>query len=336
MIINMAIHLNPQLETLLLLMGDDWDEKQMKEVVSELDALGVDGQEFCKCHFRAIEQYYTTFQKHMVISPGTKLLEGAKDESLICAYAYIFWLHPEWIETISGIPDKEIRAELDRLLEEADLPAAKDPEDIIAAIETLGLTAESKWEFMLLTQKPKQQLELIAAAVRENLPAFEKAQAKVSSELAVLLAAAEENIADPNKMRLLQIVHKVFPDAPIVPTLALPTCLMVLEDVTFYGLLTDKLVAGGTEFTKEELLIGAKALSEKSKMEILLALKDTLLFNLEIAEKVGLTAATVSHHMNVLLAAGFVELEKRDGKVYYQLDPKGIQRFLAGVSQLLL
>ncbi len=40
--------------------------------------------------------------------------------------------------------------------------------------------------------------------------------------------------------------------------------------------------------------------------------------------------------MNNLLAAGFVDIEKRDGKVYYQLAEDRIERFLKGAGDLLV
>jgi ArsR family transcriptional regulator, arsenate/arsenite/antimonite-responsive transcriptional repressor len=44
------------------------------------------------------------------------------------------------------------------------------------------------------------------------------------------------------------------------------------------------------------------------------------------AEKLGLGAPTVSHHMKALIDAGLVTAEKRGAWVYYQLRPDAIQR----------
>ena len=58
-------------------------------------------------------------------------------------------------------------------------------------------------------------------------------------------------------------------------------------------------------------------MSDGSKFDILLSLMSSPKYNLELAEELNLTAATVSHHMNVLLTYQLVSVEKRDGRVYY-------------------
>ena len=49
-----------------------------------------------------------------------------------------------------------------------------------------------------------------------------------------------------------------------------------------------------------------KAFGDKSKFEILYSLKESPKYNLEIAEQLHLTAATMSHHVNILLSQGLV------------------------------
>lgn len=328
----MTMELNPKFETLFLLMYSQWGDEEEAEFVKALNEFGVDGQEFYNRNYHVVEKYITAFQKYKVESPGTQLLQDIDDASLIGVYADIFWRNPDWFDNIKAVPKDEVSAEMNITLKEV----VEDSHGIIAALESLGLSSDTKWKIMLLRHSPKKHLDIVAAAVRDNLPAFEKARDKVSGELAVLLDNAGAIFNDPNKTRFIQMAHKMVPGASIVPTLAVPVAVMVLEDVVFYGLLTDKATNDSAEFTKEELMIGAKALSEKSKLEILMALKGTSLYGSEIAETIGLTAATVSHHMGTLIATRFLEMEKRNGKVYYRLAPKGIERFLAGVGHLLL
>jgi len=367
----MTMQLDPHIETFLLLMNSQWGDDEKAEIVKELDNLGIDGQDFCSRHFSVLEKYFAAFERHKVDSPGVKLLQDM-DETLLTLYLGVFLEHPDWFSSIDSLPDEEVSAEVDAMMRDIVEEVATvggdglgegllgedegegfgkgqreslgkglgegllGDSEIIAALESLGFSSDTKWQIMVLRQYPKKQLEMVAQAVLENLPAFEMARSKVERELAVLLANIDMAMRDPNKSRHLQIPHSISPGARFVPTLALPVVIMVFDDVVIYGLLSDKAIKGSAEFSKEELLIGAKALCEKSKLEILMALKEASLYGMEIAEKVGLTPATVSHHMNALLLSGFVELEKRDGKAYYQLSPKGIERFLTGTGELLL
>ena len=79
-----------------------------------------------------------------------------------------------------------------------------------------------------------------------------------------------------------------------------------------------------------------KALSDKSKLDILCALKTSNKYNLELAEEMGLSPSTTSHHMTALLTCGFVMVEKKDGKVYYVLQRQEIEKFIAGLKRFLL
>jgi DNA-binding transcriptional ArsR family regulator len=88
--------------------------------------------------------------------------------------------------------------------------------------------------------------------------------------------------------------------------------------------------------SKEEIIQGLKALSDKSKFEILLSLKTSPKYNLEIAQQLGLTAATMSHHMNVLLTCGFVGINKQAGRVYYHIEEDSIRHFISSLEQTLL
>lgn len=45
----------------------------------------------------------------------------------------------------------------------------------------------------------------------------------------------------------------------------------------------------------------------------------------DVQDIIGLSQATVSHHMKVLTQAGLVTSEKRGRWVYYQLSPEGFQ-----------
>jgi hypothetical protein len=123
----------------------------------------------------------------------------------------------------------------------------------------------------------------------------------------------------------------------IVPTLAVPLGIVVIDELGLCGLLTPLLFTEHSDgFTKEEALLATKALSDASKLEILLALKERSLYNLEIAKCLNLTPATVSHHMGMLLTAGLVELDKKDGKAYYCFSADGMRRFVGWLEESLL
>ena len=76
---------------------------------------------------------------------------------------------------------------------------------------------------------------------------------------------------------------------------------------------------------RKPLLPVLKALSDSSKFEILQSLLISPKYNLEIAEELKLSPPTVSHHMSVLLENGLVDVEKKEGKVYYTLSKERLR-----------
>ena len=77
-----------------------------------------------------------------------------------------------------------------------------------------------------------------------------------------------------------------------------------------------------------------EAMSDKTRREILVMMKERNLSAGEIAEKFSLTKATVSHHLSVLRQAGLVDTEKRAQTVIYSLNLTVFQSFLLAVNGL--
>lgn len=90
------------------------------------------------------------------------------------------------------------------------------------------------------------------------------------------------------------------------------------------------------EFRVDEIVPICKALGDKSKMDILLFIKDKAAYGSEIAKQFSLTTATVSHHMNKMLQLRLVQADLRDGKVYYRANKEMLQEFLEHTKQMLL
>ncbi len=71
-----------------------------------------------------------------------------------------------------------------------------------------------------------------------------------------------------------------------------------------------------------------KLLSDKSKFDILQSIREERSYGKELADSLGLTTATISHHMTSLMSAGLIRMEKEDGKVYYRSRTQELKRVL--------
>ena len=66
-----------------------------------------------------------------------------------------------------------------------------------------------------------------------------------------------------------------------------------------------------------------KAMADKKRLDILAALREAPRSSGELADITGLSAATVTHHMQILLNASLVGLELRGARSIYSLKPRG-------------
>jgi len=328
----MRYRLNPALETFFLLLNPDWGKEQKKEAIKKLDELGVNGLAFYKANFPLIERYHAAFTSHMVKTKGSTIFENMCEELAFLLIA-ILLQHPEWLSDFDKVTDEDAAI----VIRDVVIDLLEGEKEVIDALEASGLSDQAKWQITALLQQPRQRLGQVFEAVKTNLAAYEYAYSRLEEEIAPLLAQLEELLKKDDLPTIVRQPLTLHPKAEIIPSMAAALGLIVLNDVCIYGLLINKVFPGNDQIlTKAEAILAAKAISDASKLEILIALKNESKYNLEIAHMLGLTPATTSHHMGMLLAAGLVEVSKRDGKVYYSLSTNGIKRYRDWLDDNLL
>ncbi|MHC1747844.1 MAG: ArsR/SmtB family transcription factor [Cellulosilyticaceae bacterium] len=87
--------------------------------------------------------------------------------------------------------------------------------------------------------------------------------------------------------------------------------------------------------TQSQLLSFLKIVSDKSKLEILKLLRHNKLYATELADKLEITGATISHHMSALANMGLITIEKTNNKVYYSLNLEKIRYYTKELTNLL-
>ncbi len=324
----MKYQLDPHFETLILVLSSEWTKETKKEIIKAFDEIGINGVAFYKLHLPVVERYYAAFQSKYDDVKGAMDFSDISDEAFL-TLINVFTDHPQWLKSIKGLSDlKALKAIRKSILEFFEEEAEDTGQDIVALLETSEFSDKAKWQIVALLQQPKQRLTHIAEAVQKNLAAFKYAHLELELEINALIKEMEARLENDSPESLLRLPDKFSPSAKIIPTLAMPCAIAVADDICLCGLLIPKIfTADSNELTKSEAIFAAKALADSSKLEILLALKDKSLYNLEIAQLLNITPATTSHHMGMLLGARFVDATKKDGKMYYSLAPDGLKRF---------
>ncbi len=70
------------------------------------------------------------------------------------------------------------------------------------------------------------------------------------------------------------------------------------------------------------------ALSDPSRLKLVRLLAAEPRYGLELAEAMSMSAATISHHVNVLLKAGLLKVERRSHRTYYVLEAEMLASLL--------
>lgn len=78
------------------------------------------------------------------------------------------------------------------------------------------------------------------------------------------------------------------------------------------------------------------SLGSRSRFDILVRLAEGPQYGRELADYLGLTPATVSHHINVLMAAGLIQIETIGKKVFYSLNYANTEKFVDMLGKLLI
>lgn len=91
-----------------------------------------------------------------------------------------------------------------------------------------------------------------------------------------------------------------------------------------------------SRMSKTTSLANLKLLSDPSKFDILSMIKENSAYGQQIAKELNLTTATISHHMQALLNARLIKVDKKQNRLYYRMDRKKVKEVLDEIDNRLL
>lgn len=335
--------LDPTFETVFLLFNSnipDWKS----ELIQVLQTFGVNGELFLQKHYGIVETYLKTFQKYKQSHPKENFFfENIQSEQTLLII-FLAAEHRTLLNHDEPLDLLKLRGFLASALLESfesigvsdytDMPRLPDEKSIFEFLKQSDIPNEEKWFFLELLTQPDYWISQLMEIVTSNIPAYEKAVAAVKTPLRTLLSRFNPG----ENSVFLKLVSPMPHDMTIYPSLSAPLLEAGFYSHGYQGLLIEELTKqkGSLDVEKEALLRQLKALSDKSKLDILCALKTSSKYNLELSEALNLSPSTMSHHMNVLLSCGLVTVEKMDGRVYYCLEKETVSTLLSQLNSLLL
>lgn len=336
-----------ELDPVFEIMGLNFVHYHMDEIKQEtkkgLSDLGYDGELIYSQNFRIFDEYTQTFESNMISDSEKAFYFSENDFNFFLILLLLVSEHKDGSVSVNELSEESINHQIIQICKEVfdnnnEIRDIKSIEDIILFLEQSGLEGNAKWKLLQFMQQPKKHMLQLNKIIQADMEAYNKAVKSVKSPLEKLIKQYETTIDNCQDEKFIEIRNKFADAAEIYPSLIFPATQMFSEKNCYYGLLCDKLKKNdsGHRQIKEALLPKLKALSDSSKLEIILCLKEKPMYNLEIAKQLGLTAATMSHHMNVLLYCGFVNIEKKDGKVYYCLQEESFKTLISELEKIFL
>jgi Predicted transcriptional regulators len=216
------------------------------------------------------------------------------------------------------------------------------PDFITAAEEALTENSE-KWLFL----KTIYSLDMLIPKIQTIL-----------SPLVLLLKENEDILQRIHDFVLAQIEKHIEQDAisylkdtwNLIPEENLPLIieirLMRFSELSFFRIGDTQILSFGiccpifSEYNKnipQDLVTSMlKALGDKRRMEIIRLLKQKPHYGNELAEKLKITPATISHHMDILIQNRLIVIEHDSTRLIYSINTNSVSKLLAQLKETLL
>lgn len=307
-------------------------------------------------HMNKIKKYINTFKENMIMEKEEmemffrpNINENNSIADFLCEYIDIEDVEKLAYDSENYLEDMLRTKLINSINEELEEKSCKildskcNTNDYIKALEKLEFKEDTNWKLMKIFMNPLKYYKSLAKIIMENKDIFYDAYEEVESNVKEFVIKLEENKEDMfNKLKKNIGLHdEAYDNVIIYPSVAryrsIDTRLKEKNEIMYYGINFDILfnLSNGV-YDNVKIVRKLKILSDKSKFEILQLLKEKSMFGQEIAQKLNLTTATVSHHMNSLICINFVYMERKNGKTYFNINNDEIKIFLSNLNKKLL
>jgi len=315
-------------------------EDSKQSLIQELDNLGMVGVKIYEAHFLIWEKVVLEFNNNKKVNENYDYFFKVIDTDENHFVTVLLLLIGDYYELVkkNQLTKKSLQNTLIKCIYEI-LEGENEAKDLTPLafynyLVPLELSEHEKWMFFSFYQSPLEELAKLGKLVDDNLALCKQIYEKYNITKLITNVASRLAEATNNDIPILKLCES----RPIYPTFILPLSQVLLENTCYLGLFTFDIFSQ-SDFTKEvddDTLMKLKLLSDRSKFTILTCLKERPMYSLELANKLNLSAGTVSHHMSILLQMELVTVDKNAGKVYYQLNVNTIKSLMARVNTLLI
>ena len=329
--------LHPFLETLGLIYMTKNFEAVKTDMLSSLEEMNIDGTQFYKQYLSYLDNYVQVFEDTYALKEEETFFFGYNTEFFLTVLAMATELFESDADP-EQLTQPHIFSVMNSFLKEKNSEKASNSSDMenwFLLLQSSEYSEDTKWRLLELIHNPVKNFQELFHIYENNRTAFDTTFQKNKKQLEKLVSQAPSALSDV----ICRLVSEFHPESKrVYLTAVLPLMEWITPTIIFQGVLADKLdlYQKNLENAKEMLPPILKLLGDKSKFEILCLLKSHGKYNLEIAEELQLTPATASHHMSMLLSNHMVTVEKKDGRVYYQLNQETLREIMKCFGEIFL
>lgn len=329
--------LHPFLETLGLIYMTKNFEAVKTDLLNSLKEMNIDGAQFYKQYLSYLDNYVQVFEDTYALKQEETFFFGYNTEFFLTVLAMATELFESNAEP-DQLTQSHIFSVMNSFLKQKNSEKASNSSDMenwFLLLQSSEYSEDTKWRLLELIHNPVRKFQELFHIYENNRTAFDVTFQKNKKQLEKLVSQAPSEPSDV----ICSLVSEFHPESKrFYLTAVLPLMEWITPTIIFQGVLTNKLdlYQKNLENAKEMLPPILKLLGDKSKFEILCLLKSHGRYNLEIAEELQLTPATASHHMSLLLSNHMVTVEKKDGRVYYQLNQETLREIMKCFREIFL
>ena len=329
--------LHPFLETLGLIYMTKNFEAVKTDLLNSLKEMNIDGAQFYKQYLSYLDNYVQVFEDTYALKQEETFFFGYNTEFFLTVLAMATELFESNAEP-DQLTQSHIFSVMNSFLKQKNSEKASNSSDMenwFLLLQSSEYSEDTKWRLLELIHNPVRKFQELFHIYENNRTAFDVTFQKNKKQLEKLVSQAPSEPSDVI-CSLMSEFHRE--SKRFYLTAVLPLMEWITPTIIFQGVLTNKLdlYQKNLENAKEMLPPILKLLGDKSKFEILCLLKSHGRYNLEIAEELQLTPATASHHMSLLLSNHMVTVEKKDGRVYYQLNQETLREIMKCFREIFL
>ena len=329
--------LHPFLETLGLIYMTKNFEAVKTDLLNSLKEMNIDGAQFYKQYLSYLDNYVQVFEDTYALKQEETFFFGYNTEFFLTVLAMATELFESNAEP-DQLTQSHIFSVMNSFLKQKNSEKASNSSDMenwFLLLQSSEYSEDTKWRLLELIHNPVRKFQELFHIYENNRTAFDVTFQKNKKQLEKLVSQAPSEPSDV----ICSLMSEFHPESKrFYLTAVLPLMEWITPTIIFQGVLTNKLdlYQKNLENAKEMLPPILKLLGDKSKFEILCLLKSHGRYNLEIAEELQLTPATASHHMSMLLSNHMVTVEKKDGRVYYQLNQETLREIIKCFGEIFL